>query len=183
VETEGQGYVAWYSKDVMPYKHGHVECIIIAKDKVIAEKNSALREVIYYIHRAGRDIELARRRGGEAMEEIVRMVRKHIPAHTREAIIQSLRPDLNAINFSNLNVDDNAKGSFREIMNLAYEAGFIHKRIDINQLADPQFSTEITKLPLEPVPAASGDYLPLPHHLRAVASGRSSPARPASSGS
>ncbi|WP_256717759.1 ABC transporter substrate-binding protein [Shewanella sp. UCD-KL12] len=27
VETGGFGHVAWYSKDVMPWKHGHVECI------------------------------------------------------------------------------------------------------------------------------------------------------------
>ena len=129
----------------MKHEHGHVECIIIAKDEVIENKTAALREVIHYIHQAGRDIESARRNGGEEMEGIVRMVRKHIPAHTREAIIQSLRIDLNVINYSNLNVDANAKESFREIMELAFEAGFIKQKININQLADERFSTEVTR--------------------------------------
>lgn len=146
VETDGYGYVAWYSKDVMKHQHGHVECIIIAKDEVIANKAEALREVIHYIHRAGRDIELARRHGGDAMEEIVDMVRRHIPAHTRRAIIESLRIDLNVINYMNLNVDANAKESFRDIMELALEAGFIKEKIDINKLADDQFSSDITFL-------------------------------------
>ncbi|MDX1453756.1 MAG: ABC transporter substrate-binding protein, partial [Oleiphilaceae bacterium] len=30
VETKGYGHVAWYSKDVMPWTHGHVECIALA---------------------------------------------------------------------------------------------------------------------------------------------------------
>ena len=154
VETDGNGYVGWYSKDVMQHEHGHVECIVIAKDEVIENKTKALREVIYYIHQAGRDIESARRNGGEEMEEIVRMVRKHVPAHTREAIIQSLRIDLNVINYSNLNVDANAKASFKEIMDLAFEAGFIKQKIDINKLADSQFSTDIDPIHSKPLPQA-----------------------------
>lgn len=144
VESRGFGYVGWYSKDVMPHKGGHVECIIIAKDRVINQKERALREVIEAIHLAGREIELARQSGGEALEEIVAMVRKHIPAHSRETIIQSLRSDLNVINYQNLNVDHNAKESFRQIMELAHEAGFIDQKIDIEQLTDERFSTEIT---------------------------------------
>lgn len=35
VETGGFGKVAWYSKDVMPWKNGHVECIALATDKAI----------------------------------------------------------------------------------------------------------------------------------------------------
>ncbi len=144
VESGGFGKVGWYSKDVMQHEHGHVECIIIAKDSVIANKRAALQEVVEYIHQAGRDIELARQHGGQPLEEIVAMIRKHIPAHSREAIIQSLRSDLNVINYQNLNVDDNAKRSFHEIMELAHEAGFIQRRIDIDQLADGSFSTQTT---------------------------------------
>lgn len=144
VVSGGFGHIGWYSKDVMRHEHGHVECIIIAKDAVIRDKQGALREVVHYIHQAGRDIEAARREGGPAMDEIVAMVRRHIPAHTREDIIQSLRPDLNVINYLNLNVDDNAKASFREIMELALEAGFIKQRIDIDALADESFASDIT---------------------------------------
>ena len=144
VETSRYGHVAWYSKDVMQHESGHVECIIIAKDEVIKHKRPALQEVINYIHQAGRDIEIARKQGGEALETIVVMIRKHIPSHTREAIIQSLRADLNVINYLNLNVDVNAKSSFKEIMDLAFEAGFIQTKIDIDALADSSFSTDIT---------------------------------------
>ena len=38
VETGGFGKVAWYSKDIIPWPHGHVECIVIATDKAIEEK-------------------------------------------------------------------------------------------------------------------------------------------------
>lgn len=142
-DTGNYGHVAWYSKDVMAWPLGHVECIIIARDQVIVEKREALKEVIFFIHQAGYDIEVARRTG--ALENIIRMIQKHIPKHTAEAITQSLRPDLNVINYRNLNIDDNSKGSLREIMNLAFEAGLLKKKIDINTMADESFSTEITR--------------------------------------
>lgn len=144
VETNGFGLVGWYSKDVMQHKHGHVECIIIAKDTVISNKRLALQEVINYIHQAGQDIESARRSGGKEMDQIINMIQKHIPAHNRSAIIESLRIDLNVINYRHMNVDHNAKSSFREIMELAYEAGFIKKKINIEELADESFATEVT---------------------------------------
>ncbi len=100
------GIVAWYSKDVLPWPNGHVECIAIAQDKTIAGKREALQEVIRFVHKAGEDIEQARREGGAAMKEIAAMIRKHIPQHNEEAIIQSLRPDLNVINYRKLNNDE-----------------------------------------------------------------------------
>ncbi len=145
VESGGYGHVAWYSKDVMNHPKGHVECIIIAKDEVIAKKREALKEVIYFIHKAGRDIEAARTKGGGELDEIIAMIQNQIPKHTREAIIESLRPDLMVINYKNLNIDKESKESFRKIMDLAFEAGFIKKKIDIEALADESFATEITK--------------------------------------
>ena len=143
-ESGGYGSVVWYSKDVMKHTHGHVECVIIAKDKAISEKRDALKEVIFFIHKAGQDIEQARRRGGAELNEIIAIIRKHIPQHPKDAIKESLRSDLNVINYKNLNVDAESKESFREIMNLAFEAGFIKKKIDIEALADESFTTEIT---------------------------------------
>jgi len=140
-ELKHTGQISWYSKDVMNHEKGHVECVIIAKNEAIREKRAALQEVINYIHLAGRDIESARIKGGKELEEIVNMVQKHIPEHSRESIIQSLRSDLNVINYLNLNIDDNAKASFTAIMALAYEAGFIKRKIDIELLADESFST------------------------------------------
>jgi len=43
VETKVFGYVAWYSKDVMPWPNGHVECIAIATDDCIKNKHEALK--------------------------------------------------------------------------------------------------------------------------------------------
>ena len=144
-ESKKTGHVAWYSKDVMNHPNGHVECIIIAKDEVINQKREALKEVIYYIHKAGRDIEKARLAGGVEFDNIIKMIRKHIPKHTKVAIKESLRTDVMAINYKNLNIDDETKESFKKIMDLAYEAGFIKEKIDINSLADDSFSTKITK--------------------------------------
>jgi NitT/TauT family transport system substrate-binding protein len=142
VDIGNSGHIAWYSKDVMAWPLGHVECIIIAKDQVIAKKREALKEVIFFIHQAGYDIELARWAGD--MDDIIKMIQKHIPKHTAESITQSLRPDLNVINYRNLNIDDNAKGGLRQIMDLAVEAGFLKKKIDIDALADDSFGTQIT---------------------------------------
>jgi len=136
VETEGFGHVAWYSKDVMPWKDGHVECIAIATDKAINTKFEATKEVMDAIHQAGADIEWARNQGGEALEEIVNIVRKHISAHTRDAIIASLNPNLRVINYQQLNVD---KAGLKQIMDLAVEAGILKGAVDINAFADTRF--------------------------------------------
>lgn len=61
VETGGFGKVAWYSKDVLPWPNGHVAGIVIVTDDAIRNKFAALREVIDSLHRAGLDIEHARR--------------------------------------------------------------------------------------------------------------------------
>ncbi len=137
VETGGFGHVAWYSKDVMPWKNGHVECIALATDKAIANKQAAIQEVMSYIHRAGDDIERARNSGGDAMDEIVKIVRKHIPAHTREAIIASLDPKLRVINYNHLNVD---KAGLKQIMDLAVEGGILKQAVNIERFADTQFA-------------------------------------------
>ncbi len=142
VETQGFGYVAWYSKDVIIWPNGHVECIAIATNNAIKNKNDALKEVIYYIHKAGIDIENARMRGGSEIIEISDMIRKHIPKHNQDAIIQSLRSDLNVINYKNLNID---KEGLRQIMNYAVDGGILNKPIDIDAFADERFATEITR--------------------------------------
>ena len=141
VETQNFGRVAWYSKDVMPWPNGHVECIAIATDECIKAKQEALKEVTYYIHKAGLDIEAARLEGGPAMKAIADMIRKHIPEHNEEAIIQSLRPDLMVINYRHLNLD---KAGLRQIMDLAVEGGILKGPIKINEFADPRFATKIT---------------------------------------
>jgi len=141
VETQGFGHVAWYSKDVMPWPNGHVECIIIATDECIKNKREALKEVIYYIHKSGMDIEAARRGSPSDMITITNMIRKHIPEHNQEAIIQSLRPDLNVINYKNMNVD---KAGLKQIMDYAVEGGILKSPINIDIFADESFSTKIT---------------------------------------
>ena len=141
VETGGYGKVLWYSKDVMAWPHGHVECIVIASDRAIHEKKAAIQEVVTAIHQSGLDIEAARTRGGSAMDELSAMIRKHIPEHNHEAISQSLRPDLMAINYRHLNID---KAGLALIMDYAVVAGILKQPINIDTFADEQFSTEIT---------------------------------------
>ncbi len=142
VETQGFGHVAWYSKDVMPWPEGHVECIALAKDSAIESKFKATREVMEFIHKAGADIEKARRQGGEALEEIVKIVRKHIPMHNRLAIVASLDPRLRVINYQNLNID---KPGIKRIMDLAVEGKILKAPVDIDEFADERFGVEIEK--------------------------------------
>ncbi|NRB41575.1 MAG: ABC transporter substrate-binding protein [Pseudomonadales bacterium] len=141
VETQNFGHVAWYSKDVLPWPKGHVECIALASDEAIKNKSAALKEVIFYIHKAGLDIETARNQGGQAIKDIATMVRKHIPEHNEEAIIQSLRKDLMVINYKNLNVEI---PGMKMIMDLAVEGGILRAPINLVEFTDASFATEIT---------------------------------------
>ena len=131
--------MAWYSKDVLEWPNGHPECITLAADSAIRDKREAIREVNEYIHQAGRDIEAARRAGGDAMVAIAEMVRRHIPEHNQEAIIQSLRMDLNVINYSHLNVE---KPGLKYIMDLALEGGILTSPVDIDAFADESFAVD-----------------------------------------
>jgi len=140
VETGGYGHVAWYSKDVIPWQYGHVECIALATDKAIATKFNATNEVMYYLQKAGQDIEAARNQGGAALDEIVMLVIKHIPLHTRAAIIASLDPKLKVINYQHLNID---KAGLKLIMDLAVEGKIIKSSIDIEAFADDRFNQTI----------------------------------------
>ncbi|WP_022942129.1 ABC transporter substrate-binding protein [Psychromonas hadalis] len=136
VETGGFGYIAWYSKDVLPWENGHVECIALATDLAIKNKYLATKEVMDFIKIAGTDIEQARKIGGRALDEIVIIVQKHIPEHTRDAIIASLDPDLRVINYQSLNIDE---AGLKLIMNLALEADILKKSIDIELFSDHRF--------------------------------------------
>jgi len=71
------------------------------------------------------------------MIDIATMVRKH----NQEAVIPSLRIELNVINYKNLNVE---KSDMKMIMNLAIEGGILRSPIDIDQFTDPAFSTKTT---------------------------------------
>ena len=136
VETQNFGRVAWYSKDVMPWKNGHVECIALATKTAIKNKNKAIKEVMHAIHRAGEDIEQARLKGGKSLDDIVTLVRKHIPIHTPAAIRASLDPKLRVINYQHLNVD---KDGLKLIMDIAVEGKILKAPIDIDSFADTQF--------------------------------------------
>ena len=135
-ETKDVGKIAWYSKDIMSWKNGHVECIALATNRAIQTKQKSVREVMYYIHKAGADIELAKRQQGKTMDKIVKIIRKHIPQHSKEAIISSLRADLNVINYHHLNID---KAGLTQIMNYAIKGSILKHSIDIDAFADEQF--------------------------------------------
>ena len=137
VETRGYGKVAWYSKDVMPWPDGHVECIALATDKAIVKKERAVKEVMRYIRKAGEDIEKARKLGGKSLQQIVNIIHKHIPAHSREAIVASLDPELRVINYLNLNID---KAGLKQIMDFAVEGGILKQPVDIEKFADERFN-------------------------------------------
>ncbi|MBF0117844.1 MAG: 4Fe-4S binding protein [Desulfobacterales bacterium] len=137
VETQKIGHVALYSKDVIVWPSGHVQCIVIATDECIKNKKEALREVISYLHKGGMDIETSRNKGGKDLISISDIIRLHIPEHNEEAIIQTLNPDLNVINYKNLNID---KKGIQLIMDLAVEAKILKKTIDIDNFTDESFS-------------------------------------------
>lgn len=139
VETGGYGKVAWYSKDVLPWPKGHVECIVIVTDQAIRTKRKAIQEVIDYLHLAGRALDHASAAGGQELRDMGAVIRKHIPEHNLEAIVQSLRSDLGVINYHDLNVD---VGGMKQVMDLAVEAGVIRETIDLSKFADRSFESQ-----------------------------------------
>ena len=142
VETKGFGKVIWYSKDVLPTEKGHVECIIIAQNSTINNKTEALKEVIYFIHKAGQDIEDARLSGKAKLGKIADQIRKHIPEHNKQAIIESLNIHLDVIKFTNLNVD---KPGIKTIMDLAVEGKVLKKKINIDSFTDESFKIDVNQ--------------------------------------
>jgi len=146
VETGGFGKVVWYSKDVMPWKNGHVECITLATDLAIKKKKKALKEVMYYLHKAGEDIEKARKGSSSSsssskeLETIITLIRKHIPLHSAVAIKASLRDDLRVINYTHLNVD---KKGLKLIMDYAIEGKVLKKGLNIDEFADESFHIDL----------------------------------------
>ncbi|BCD99413.1 ABC transporter substrate-binding protein [Marinagarivorans cellulosilyticus] len=136
VETQGFGRVAWYSKDVLPTQYGHVECIAIASDAALATKYLAVQEVMAAIKQAGRDIERARTEGGALLDDLVVKIQRHIPEHTRAAIVASLDPNLRVINYQNLAVDVPGLAS---IMDAALESGLLAQSVDLQVFADARF--------------------------------------------
>lgn len=136
-ETEGVAKVAWYSKDIIKSDNGHVECIAIATDDAIGNKNKAVTEVFEAIKRAGKLIETARKNGGEELQHLIDLIQKHIPAHSDDAIITSLDPHLRIINYDNLEVD---KPGLKVIMNFALESGVLKQPVDLNVFSDTKLS-------------------------------------------
>ncbi len=139
VETGGYGKVAWYSKDVLPSSKGHVECIIIATDEAIRNKQKAIAEVIRYIQQAGSDLDYARDVEGAALDEMAHLIRKHIPAHNHQAILESLNRELDVIRYHDLDID---MDGMRAVMDLALEGGILDAPVDLNRFADPRFAAE-----------------------------------------
>ncbi|MCG8673534.1 MAG: ABC transporter substrate-binding protein [Pseudomonadales bacterium] len=136
VETQGYGKVAWYSKDVIKWPKGHVECLIVATDKILDRRPEAVKEVVAAIHQAGEVIEQARYGGGEQLDALIRLIRKHIPLHTEAAIRASLNPELNVINYKDLNID---KPGLSHIMGFALKGGILKNPINVKNFADPRF--------------------------------------------
>lgn len=131
-ETQGVANVLWYSKDVLSTEKGHVECIALASNAALASKEQAVAEVFQAIKKAGLYIETVRARGREQLTELATMIRKHIPAHTVEAIKLSLNPKKKVINYHNLDVD---RAGLKQIMSLAVESGVLKQAIDIDNFA------------------------------------------------
>ena len=149
VEADGYGKVVWYSKDVIKWPKGHVECIIIASDKAIKTKFLALQEVIKSVHQAGVDIQDAMSTGGEPLDQIAKTINGHyVKLHSVKAIKASLNKELGVINYVNLNND---VAGLQMIMNLAVESGVMKAPIDLKQFADERFATELTVGAVKPV--------------------------------
>ncbi|MDC2887733.1 ABC transporter substrate-binding protein [Psychrosphaera algicola] len=137
-ESQNVGKVAWYSKDVLNTQNGHVECIALATNIALETKSKAIKEVFSMIKKAGKYIEEARNGDPEKLNEIIKMVQKHIPAHTTEAIRLSLDPTLRVINYEHLDID---KPGLKLMMNLGLESGTITSPVNINNFAAKEFDT------------------------------------------
>lgn len=142
VESQGFGKVVWYSKDIIPWNNGHVECIIIATNDAIINKKEALKEVIEYIHKAGADIQNAMVNGGTELKELATIINnKYVKLHSVESIEASLSSELDVINYKNLNNDE---AGLKVIMDLAVESGVMPSPIDIEAFSNKEFSVDLT---------------------------------------
>ena len=74
------------------------------------------------------------------LDKIVKIVRKHIPLHTADAIKASLRSDLEVINYTHLNID---KEGLKLIMDYALEGHILEEGLDIDLFADENFKIEL----------------------------------------
>lgn len=137
-ESQNVGTVAWYSKDVLNTPTGHVECIALATNSALENKSMAVKEVFLMIQKAGKYIEEARNGDLKKLNEIIKIVQKHIPAHTAEAIKLSLDPTLRIINYEHLEID---KPGLKLMMNLALESGTIATPVDINEFAAKDYDS------------------------------------------
>ncbi len=88
-------------------------------------------------------ISSARLNGGDDLEDIVSIIQKHIPEHTRDAILASLNPNLRVINYEGLNVD---KEGLAVIMDLGLEAGILEPVIGLNVFAGSRFDMTVESL-------------------------------------
>lgn len=153
VETQGFGKVAWYSKDVMKWPKGHVECITIASDDALDSKYEAVKEVVESIHKAGEFIEQARVEGGSKLEQLILLIRKHIPAHTADAIRASLDPGLKVINYQDLHID---KAGLEYIMEYALDGKILKHGIDVNSFMDKRFLPDASSVKVQDVRVDQG---------------------------
>jgi NitT/TauT family transport system substrate-binding protein len=144
IEERGDGKIAWYSKDVLVWPNGHVECIVIASDKALREKRAAVVEVLQAINQAGKELETARKGDEALMGRLVGYIQEHVPEHSRTGILDALDIERGGIRYDHLSVDDNAVGSLREIMSLAIEAGILEEYVDLESFAIKQLETEGT---------------------------------------
>jgi NitT/TauT family transport system substrate-binding protein len=135
VEEIGDGQVAWFSRDVLQWPNGHVECILIATDAAIEEKKAAVREYMDSIEAAGARLEVLRKQGGTALKPVIEAIRKHLPEHTESGIREALDPGIGGIRFDHLRVDANAIGSLRAIMELGIEGGILEHPVDLKAFA------------------------------------------------
>ncbi len=136
VETRGDGQIAWYSKDVLKWPNGHVECIIIASDKALEEKRAAIMDVLKAIQKAGAHIEEIRRQDEESIQKLAAVIRSYVPEHTDAGVSAALDPESGGIRYDSLELDDNAIGSLSQIMNLAVEGGILERPINLRSFVD-----------------------------------------------
>jgi NitT/TauT family transport system substrate-binding protein len=137
VEASGSGTIAWYSKDVLNYPKGHVDCIIIATDDTIKNKRAALAEVIEAIHRAGAELQGAIDGGEQDLLSLTTLISKrYVPTHRPDVIAAGMSKRIGAINYNDLNVDI---GGLKQLQDIGLASGLQRGRIDLAKFADASF--------------------------------------------
>ena len=133
-EMDGYGRVLYQAKDVWP---NFISCVLVASQKTIDEHPEWVQQLVTGIARSGLWLE-----GG--MDHRMRAAQAVATGYYNQeprllSFVLSKPPD--RVKYSNLRL---ARADFDRIVNMAFDAGILKRKLKFEEYADPRFSEKTT---------------------------------------